>query len=60
MRSGISKCQMNRIYADIDIKVQAFFNRPLEESGYAYNFLDALPSRPAGPGDACLFQSGRR
>ena len=38
---GISRSQVSRICADIDIQVQAFLNRPLQESGYAYVFLDA-------------------
>jgi putative transposase len=41
VQSGISKSQVSRICADIDIQVQAFLNRPLQESGYAYVFLDA-------------------
>ena len=41
VQSGISKSQVSRICADIDIQVQAFLNRPLEQSGYAYVFLDA-------------------
>ena len=39
--SGISKSQVSRICADIDIQVQAFLNRPLEDTGYAYLYLDA-------------------
>ena len=38
---GISKSQVSRICADIDIQVQAFLNRPLEATGYAYLYLDA-------------------
>ncbi len=41
VQSSISKSQLSRICADIDIQVQAFLNRPLQESGYAYVFLDA-------------------
>jgi len=41
VQSGISKSQVSRICADIDIQVQAFLNRPLKESCYAYVFLDA-------------------
>ena len=40
-QSGISKSQVSRICADIDIQVQAFLSRPLESSGYAYLYLDA-------------------
>jgi putative transposase len=42
-QSGISKSQVSRICADIDVQVQvqAFLNRPLEASGYAYLYLDA-------------------
>jgi len=40
-QSGISKSQVSRICADIDIQVQAFLSRPLEASGYAYLYLDA-------------------
>ena len=39
--SGISKSEVSRICAGIDVQVQAFLNRPLQESGYAYVFLDA-------------------
>ena len=41
VQSGISKSQVSRICADIDIQVQAFLNRPLEATGYAYLYLDA-------------------
>jgi putative transposase len=41
VQSGISRSQVSRICADIDVQVQAFLNRPLEEGGYAYVFLDA-------------------
>jgi len=41
VQSGISKSQVSRICQDIDQQVQAFLNRPLQESGYAYVFLDA-------------------
>jgi len=40
-QSGISKSQVSRICADINIQVQAFRSRPLESSGYAYLYLDA-------------------
>jgi putative transposase len=40
-QSGISKSQVSRICQDIDEQVQAFLNRPLQESGYAYVYLDA-------------------
>ncbi|MCP9941476.1 IS256 family transposase [Cyanobium sp. ATX 6E8] len=39
--SGISKSEVSRICAGIDVQVQAFLNRPLETSGYAYLYLDA-------------------
>ena len=39
--SGIYKSEVSRICAGIDVQVQAFLNRPLQESGYAYVFLDA-------------------
>lgn len=39
--SGISRSQVSRICADIDVQVQAFLSRPLEEGGYAYVYLDA-------------------
>ena len=32
---------MSRICQDIDQQVQAFLNRPLQETGYAYVYLDA-------------------
>jgi putative transposase len=41
VQSGISRSQVSRICADIDVQVQAFLNRPLEEGGYAYVYLDA-------------------
>jgi transposase-like protein len=41
VQSGISKSQVSRICQDIDQQVQAFLNRPLQDSGYAYIFLDA-------------------
>ena len=40
-QSGISKSQVSRICADIDLQVQAFLSRPLEASGYADLYLDA-------------------
>ena len=40
-QSGISKSQVSRICQDIDQQVQAFLNRPLQETGYAYVYLDA-------------------
>jgi len=41
VQSGISRSQVSRICAEIDVQVQAFLNRPLEEGGYAYVYLDA-------------------
>ena len=41
VQSGISKSQVSRICQDIDEQVQAFLNRPLQEAGYAYVYLDA-------------------
>jgi len=40
-QSGISKSQVSRVCQEIDQQVQAFLNRPLEGSGYAYVYLDA-------------------
>ena len=40
-QSGISKAQVSRICQEIDEQVQAFLSRPLQETGYAYVFLDA-------------------
>jgi len=40
-QSGISKSQVSRICQEIDQQVQAFLSRPLQESGYAYIYLDA-------------------
>jgi putative transposase len=40
-QSGISKSQVSRIFQEIDQQVQAFLSRPLQESGYAYIYLDA-------------------
>lgn len=39
--SGISKSQVSRICADLDIEVAAFRDRPLGEQPYPYVFLDA-------------------
>jgi transposase-like protein len=41
VQSGISKSQVSRICQDIDQQVQVFLNQPLQESGYAYVYLDA-------------------
>ena len=41
VQSGISRSQVSRICLDIDEQVQAFLNRRLQESGYAYVYLDA-------------------
>ena len=41
VQSGISRSQVSRICTGIDVQVQAFLNRPLEEGGYAYVYLDA-------------------
>jgi putative transposase len=38
---GVSKSQVSRICADIDVQVQAFLSRPLEASGYDYLYRDA-------------------
>jgi putative transposase len=38
---GISKSQVSRICQEIDPQVQTFLNRPLQESGYAYVYMDA-------------------
>ena len=40
-QSGISKSQVSRVCQEIDQQVQAFLNRPLQETGYAYVYLDA-------------------
>ena len=39
--SGISKSDVSRICADLDIEVAAFRDRSLAEIGYPYVFLDA-------------------
>jgi transposase-like protein len=41
VQSGISRSQVSRICADIDVQVQAFLGRPLDEGSYAYIYLDA-------------------
>jgi putative transposase len=41
VQSGISKSQVSRICQEIDEQVQAFLSRPLQDSGYAYVYLDA-------------------
>ncbi len=40
-QSGISKSQVSRICQEIDQQVQGFLNRPLQETGCAYVYLDA-------------------
>ena len=40
-QSCISKSQVSRICQETDAQVQAFQNRPLEGSGYAFVYLDA-------------------
>jgi putative transposase len=40
-QSGISKSQVSSVCQEIDQQVQAFLNRPLQESGYAYVYLYA-------------------
>jgi putative transposase len=39
--SGISKSEVSRICADLDVEVAAFRDRPLGEVAYPYVFLDA-------------------
>jgi putative transposase len=39
--SGISKSEVSRICQGLDTQVQAFLNRPLENSCYPYVYLDA-------------------
>ncbi len=41
VQSGISRSQVSRICADIDVQVQTFLGRPLEDTDYAYLYLDA-------------------
>jgi len=41
VQSGITRSQVSRICAEIDVQVLSFLNRPLEEGGYAYVYLDA-------------------
>jgi putative transposase len=61
VQSGIFRSQVRSICADIDVQVQAFLGRPLEEAGYAYVYLDAtyLHGRPPWQGHAGLLQGGR-
>jgi putative transposase len=40
-QSGISKSQVSRVCQEIDEQIQAFLNRSLQETGYAYVYLDA-------------------
>jgi len=42
---GISKSQVSRICADLDVLVGAFRNRPLGDSPYPYLWLDALTQK---------------
>ena len=39
--SGISKSEVSRICADLDVEVGAFRDRPLTQTSYPYVFLDA-------------------
>lgn len=39
--AGISKSEVSRICADLDVEVGAFRDRPLTETAYPYVFLDA-------------------
>jgi transposase-like protein len=39
--SGISKSEVSRICADLDVEVAAFRDRPLTDTSYRYVFLDA-------------------
>jgi len=39
--SGISRSQVSRFCQEIDEQVEAFLSRPIEESHYAYLYLDA-------------------
>ena len=39
--SDISRSEVSRICAGIEVQVQAFLNRPIETSVYAYLYLDA-------------------
>jgi putative transposase len=41
MDSGISKSEVSRICADLDVEVAAFRDRPLTDTSYPYVFLDA-------------------
>ena len=52
-QSGISKSQVSRICQEIDQQVQAFLSRPLQESGYAYVYLDATYLSRAGSAKLC-------
>ncbi len=62
VQSGISKSQVSRICQDIDEQVQAFLNRPLQESGLRLRLSRRdVPAWAAGQGPAGLLQSrGRR
>jgi transposase-like protein len=52
-QSGISKSQVSRICSEIDLQVQAFLNRPLEASGYAYLYPSMPPTSTAGWAGRC-------
>jgi transposase-like protein len=39
--SGISKSEGSRIFAGNDLQIQTLQNRPLEEQGFTYLYLDA-------------------
>jgi transposase-like protein len=47
--TGISKSQVSRLCEEIDERVQAFLNRPLE-GNWPYLWLDATYAKSARPG----------
>ena len=64
--SGISKSEVSRICADLDVEVAAFRDRSLAETRYPYVFLDAHllqgEGQPPGglPGGGHCYRGHRR
>jgi len=48
--AGISKSEVSRICADLDVDVAVFQGRELTEQAFPYVFVDATTARPASAG----------
>ena len=57
--TGISKSQVSRLCAEIDEKVQAFLNRPIE-GDWPYLWIDATYVKGAPEWAHCIGRSDRR